>query len=225
MKKIIYTLSIVLGLAFSANAQIQSLAGPRLGVVYISASPASAFLNGDFKIFKEYKSEADVEEDYDNIANSGALTSLYGWQFESRFADGGNITGIVEWIVLVAGMERGKFLPSVSSMVGARTASGLEFAVGPNLSLANLGISMVLGVGYNFKVGKLNMPVNFAFVPGNNKERDISWENEGEVLVDPDGIPNNGDEYSDWQYEHGKKEVTFNTGHRFSITCGFNLNK
>ena len=46
MKKIIYTLSIVLGLGLSANAQVESLAGPRLGAVYITASPASSFLNG-----------------------------------------------------------------------------------------------------------------------------------------------------------------------------------
>ena len=46
MKKILITL--VLGLIISsADAQIQSLAGPRLGLVYISASPGSTFLNGD----------------------------------------------------------------------------------------------------------------------------------------------------------------------------------
>ena len=58
-------------------------------------------------------------------------------------------------------MEKGKFLPSVSSLVGARTESGLEFAVGPNLSLG--GIAMVFGAGYNFKSGKLNMPSKLCF--------------------------------------------------------------
>ena len=48
MKKIIYTLSIVLGLVLSANAQIESLSGPRLGMVYITSSPGTAFLNGNF---------------------------------------------------------------------------------------------------------------------------------------------------------------------------------
>jgi hypothetical protein len=59
------------------------------------------------------------------------------------------------------------FLPSVSSLVGVRTASGIEFAVGPNLSLG--GIAMVIGAGYNFKFGKLNLPVNIAYVPNMNK--------------------------------------------------------
>ena len=223
MKKL-FTLTIAIGLTISSFAQIQSLAGPRIGVVYISSSPASAFLNGDFTIFEDYESEADVKENYDNIANSGTLTTLYGWQFESRFADGGDITGIVEWIILAGGMERGKFLPSVSSMVGARTASGLEFAVGPNLSLG--GIAMVLGAGYNFKIGKLNIPVNFAFVPGREvKNKLITWENDDQVLQDPDGIPNNGDEYWENEYTTGQYEVNYHTGNRFSITCGFNLNK
>ena len=140
MKKIIYTLSIVLGLAFSANAQIQSLAGPRIGTVFITSSPVSSFLNGKLKL----EDFGELPADYEEIAK-GNLTTLYGWQWESRFADAGNVTGIVEWVALVAGMEKGKFLPSVSSMVGARTKTGLEFAVGPNLSMG--GIAMVFGVG------------------------------------------------------------------------------
>ena len=47
MKKIIYTLSIVLGLALSANAQIESLAGPRLGIAIISPGMTSHFINGE----------------------------------------------------------------------------------------------------------------------------------------------------------------------------------
>ena len=213
MKKIIYTLSIVLGLTLSANAQIESLAGPRLGIVYMTASPASTFLRGDLPL------DEDLPEDYDNIAK-GAFTSLYGWQWESRFADGGNVSGIVEWIVLVGGMERGKFLPSVSSMVGARTYSGLEFAVGPNLSMG--GIAMVFGIGYNFRSGDLNMPVNIAFVPGRAGNRDGHTDGHE---VDPDGTPNSGDEYSEWTdvLISPKYSVTHPTGARISIMVGFNL--
>ena len=198
MQKIIYILSLVLALSLSANAQIESLAGPRLGLVYISASPGSSFLNGDIGV----DDIGELPEDYDELSR-GAFTSLYGWQWESRFADGGEVTGIVEWIALVGGMEKGKFLPSVSSMVGARTSSGLEFALGPNLSLS--GIAMVFGVGYNFKSGPLNMPVNIAFVPGRAKKQEGNY-------TDDDGY---GVEY----------DVDYHTGNRFSITVGFNLSK
>ena len=199
MKKIIYTLSIALGLGLSANAQIVSLAGPRIGVVYMTASPATTFLNGDLYL----EDMGELPPDYDDIAK-GALTTLYGWQWENRFADGGDITGIVEWIVLVAGMEKGKFLPSVSSMVGARTASGLEFAVGPTLSLG--GVSMVFGAGYNLKSGNLNIPVNIAFVPGRKGTQKENYYSDDE---------GNGYEYA----------VDYNTGNRFSITLGFNISK
>ena len=216
MKKNIYILGIVLGFALSSNAQIESLAGPRLGTVYITSSITSGFLNNEVALFDE-----EMPQDYKD--GKGAITSLYGWQFESRFADGGDITGIVEWIILAGGIERGKLLPSVSSLVGVRTSSGLEFAVGPNLSIG--GIAMVFGMGYNFKVGELNMPVNFAFVPGRISTREIEgiWE---DVYYDPDGIPNNGDEY--WEqgvHTSGPYDVDYHTGNRFSITVGFNLNK
>ena len=193
-KKLLLTLSIVLGLGLSANAQIESLAGPRIGMVFITASPVSSFLNGKLTL----EDMGELPENYDEIAK-GNLTTLYGWQWESRFADAGNVTGIVEWVVLAAGMEKGKFLPSVSSMVGARTESGLEFAVGPNLSLG--GIAMVFGVGYNFKSGNLNMPVNIAFVPGRTVTTGTG--------LSSGGVP----------------EFDYHTGHRFSVTVGFNLTK
>ena len=214
MKKIIYTLSIVLGLGLSANAQIESLAGPRIGVVYMTASPATTFLNGDLDL----EDMGELPPNYDDIAK-GALTTLYGWQWENRFADGGDVTGVVEWIVLVAGMEKGKFLPSVSSMVGARTASGLEFAVGPNLSLG--GIAMVFGAGYNIKSGNLNIPVNIAFVPGRKGTYEARYE--WDSNPGPDG---------DWGTQDDVDEevqtvapIDYHSGNRFSITVGFNLSK
>ena len=44
-------------------------------------------------------------------------------------------------------MERGKFLPSISSLIGLRTEEGFE-KMGPNLTLA--GIGMVFGVGFTY---------------------------------------------------------------------------
>ena len=213
MKKIVFTIALGLGL-LTANAQIQSLAGPRLGLVYISASPGSSFLNGDLKL----EETGDLPENYNDIAK-GALTTLYGWQWESRFADGGNVTGIVEWIALVGGLEKGKFLPSVSSMVGARTASGIEFAVGPNLSLS--GIAMVFGVGYNFKSGNLNIPVNIAFLPGRKGTSDAKYE--WESNSGPDGEWGTQDDVD--EEVQTQAPIDYNSGNRFSITVGFNLSK
>ena len=185
VKRILLTLALALGL-LSANAQIEKLAGPRVGVTFIGAGPVADFLHEGF----------DFDEE-DGFGSTGAaLTTQYGWQWESRFADGGGeIVGIVEWIVLVAGMEQGKFLPSATSVIGARTDKGLEFGVGPNLSLS--GVGMVFGVGYNFKSGNLNLPVNLVFMPG----RELT------------GNRYNGEEYK------------YNTGSRISIMLGFNMSK
>ena len=89
MKKLIpiIILSLIINIA---NAQIQSLAGPRFGMVYISASPGSTFLNGDLALDDVF----DGVSNYNDIAK-GAITSLYGWQFESRFADGGNVHSVL----------------------------------------------------------------------------------------------------------------------------------
>ena len=196
MKRIILTLALGLGLV-TANAQIEKLAGPRVGITFISPGPIADVLHEGF--------DFDEDEDGGYGSTGAAFTTLYGWQWESRFADGGgNITGIVEWIVLVGGMERGKFLPSASSIIGARMDNGLEFGVGPNLSLS--GIGMVFGMGYNFKSGRLNLPVNISFIPGKKMTGTIHH-------------------YDDDYYNHWEEDYEYNTGTRVAITLGFNMSK
>ena len=196
MKRILLTLALGLGL-LTANAQIEKLAGPRIGFTYITAGPIADVLHEGF--------DFDEDESGGFGSTGPAFTTLYGWQWESRFADGGGqIVGIVEWIVLVGGMEKGKFLPSASSIIGARMENGLEFGVGPNLSLA--GIGMVFGVGYNFKSGNLNLPINISVIPGKSMTGTIHHYD--------------GDYYNHWE-----EEYEYNTGTRIAITLGFNMSK
>jgi len=211
MRKIIITTLLTVSI-LTVDAQIQKLAGPRVGMTMVQAGLLANILKKDVSFFSDENRES---WDGTSLGKYGAVMSQYGWQWESRFADGGEVTGIVEWIALVGGMEKGMFLPSASSMVGLRTAKGIEFAVGPNLSLG--GIAMVIGAGYNFKFGKLNLPVNIVYVPSMNK----TYNNESEYEVDPDGIPNSGDEY----LEYSEYSVTHSTGARVSVMVGFNLSK
>ena len=60
----------------------------------------------------------------------------------------------------------GEISPSLTSVIGIRTASGFEIGVGPNLSFA--GVGMILGFGKNFKSGDLNIPVNLVLVLEDN---------------------------------------------------------
>jgi uncharacterized membrane protein (UPF0136 family) len=186
--KLILTIGLFLGF-LNANAQIERLTGPRVGATFITEGSAADVVNDG------------IDFDNNNMFGSTgtAFTSQYGWQWETRFADdGGDVVGIVEWIVLVAGMEKGRFLPSASSLIGARTSKGLEFAIGPNLSLA--GVSMAVAVGYNFTSGKLNIPVNLAFVPGIKRQ----------------------DSYFDLATGNDVN-YDYNTGSRISLIIGFNL--
>ena len=212
MKRIFTTilLSIIL---LSADAQIEKLAGPKVGITMVSSGSLASILRKDVGIFSD-----EVREEWTGSTGKyGAVMSQYGWQWESRFSDAGNITGIVEWIALVGGMEKGMFLPSVSSMVGVRTSKGIEFAVGPNLSLG--GIAMVFGAGYNFKFGELNVPINIAYVPSMDKTYHHEAEYDHTHMWDDDGnsIPP--------VLESPAYSVTHPTGARISVMVGFNLGK
>ena len=211
MKKIITTILLSVSI-LSVDAQVDKLAGPRVGVTMVQAGSLASFLRKDVPLFSD-----DIREEWTGSTGKyGAVMSQYGWQWESRFLDGGDIVGLVEWIALVGGMEKGMFLPSVSSMVGLRTASGFELAAGPNLSLG--GIAMVIGIGKTLKFGKLNVPVNIAYVPSMNK----TYSHDGPLLetsyVDEDG-------YEIFDYIEQSYTVTHPTGARVSVMVGFNLAK
>ena len=63
------------------------------------------------------------------------------------------------------------FLPSITSILGIRDKEeGLEIGLGPNLSIA--GIGLVFAVGRNFKLGKVNVPINLSWVPSTMNAND-----------------------------------------------------
>ena len=128
MKNILLVTLLILFSLVSHSQQIDRLAGPRVGLTFLTPG----FMADELET---------------------SMITQYGWQWESRFADNGDIAGLVEWVVVVGGMERQMFLPSISSLVGVRTGEGMEYAVGPNLSAT--GINMVFTIGKNFKSGDL----------------------------------------------------------------------
>jgi hypothetical protein len=230
MKRIIITIILSVAL-LSVDAQVKKLAGPRIGVTMVSAGSLASILRKDVEIFS-----GDIREEWTGSTGKyGAVMSQYGWQWESRFSDGGNFTGIVEWIALVGGMEKGMFLPSVSSMVGFRNDKGFELGLGPNLSIG--GVAMVMSAGYNFKFGNLNVPVNIEYVPSMNKtyhhdaEEEYLWhEGYWDYVYDENGEVN----WEETNYTDGYDElisstpaytVSHPTGARVSIMVGFNLSK
>ncbi|MEZ7839076.1 MAG: hypothetical protein QMB13_07085, partial [Flavobacteriales bacterium] len=113
------------------------------------------------------------------------------------------IAGLIEGIVMIGGLDKGLFLPSVSGLFGARTASGFEFAMGPNLSFA--GAALVIGFGKTIQAGNLNIPINFAWVPSVTRTETDDIFEEGDIVE--------------------TIQTTESTGHRFTVTIGFNFRK
>jgi len=130
----------------------------------------------------------------DEFGLNSNLITQFGYQFEKQIMGDDQVVGLVEGIVFIGGLEHGLFLPSLSGMFGARFASGYECAVGPNISLS--GPSLVLAFGRTIQAGNLNIPISLAWVPSTQRQRNSN----DDVLKE-----------------------TYNTGHRFTFTVGFNF--
>ena len=107
--------------------------------------------------------DGSIKDDLKRRQYQGVV-SQFGWQLETRlFTTPNETSGLVEWIFLIGGVEQGLFLPSASMMFGIRGRDGLEFGMGPNLSVG--GVGMVFAVGGSIKSGKIVYPINLAVVP------------------------------------------------------------
>ena len=126
------------------------LDGPRLGFTVLSARV--------------------IDKARENSVNVSPVISQFGWQFETRlFRLANGVSGLVEFVPLVGGLEQGLFLPSVSGLLGVRGPKGFEFGVGPNLTL--LGPSLVLAVGTSIQSNGINFPINVAVAPSSEGAR------------------------------------------------------
>jgi hypothetical protein len=130
--------------------ETMDLAGPRFGVTFLSHGVRDTL--------------------GERGADLGLAISQFGWQKEKRFLSSpAGWTGVTEWVLLFGGVDQGTVIPSLSWLVGWRSAHGVEFAAGPNLSPAGAGLAIAGGV--TFRTGNLNIPVNLAVVPSRNGAR------------------------------------------------------
>jgi len=124
----------------------QHLSGPRFGFTTFT---------GDVARFRQ-------------AVGKEAIMSQFGWQFETQVVStrSGN-QALMEWVVLVGGVEQDEMNLSLSWLAGYRLPSGLEFGVGPNVSVRKEGwddptTSMVIAGGATLPFGELYVPVNLA---------------------------------------------------------------
>src|SRR3954447_8420714 len=132
-------------------AETVNLSGPRFGATFLSDGVINKLRTED---------AIDVRP----------MVTQFGWQFEKQFySPRSGPTALTEWVVLVGGLEQSLALPSVSWLVGLRTKTGAEFALGPNVT--PVGFGLALAAGTTFRAGVLNVPVNVAVVPSKSGVR------------------------------------------------------
>ncbi len=163
MSRMIFTLLFVASTlsAGAASAQIQEtqipeaqrtrgvtrrqLSGPRFGFTVFTGEVA------------DRRDQADLEP----------IMTQFGWQWETRLVsmESGN-QALMEWVLLVGGMEQNEFNLSLGWLAGYRLESGVEFGVGPNLSYSKdsqeTTSSMVFAAGATLPFGDMYLPINFA---------------------------------------------------------------
>jgi hypothetical protein len=122
--------------------EYRDLDGPRLGFLYVTGP----------------KAEARLTEN-----NLQPFMSVIGWHFEqgSRPRSGGPQL-VIEEVLVVAGLDQGKAIPSGSLLFGIRTEGGLEFGMGPNIS--PVGAALAIGIGRSLRYGDVTIPLNLAMV-------------------------------------------------------------
>jgi hypothetical protein len=125
----------------------QKLAGPRFGFTTFTGQTADLRQKGNLE----------------------PIMSQFGWQFETQIVSmtGGN-QALMEWVFLVGGVEQDELNLSMAWMTGYRLDNGLEFGVGPNISVnprredAKPTTSMVMAGGVTMPFGDLYVPLNVA---------------------------------------------------------------
>lgn len=184
-----------------AKIKPKSFGGPRVGVTYITPGSVASRLK---------------------MGGKEPILTQFGWQFEKRlFTLSSGLSGVVEFVPMIGGVEKGVFLPSCSALIGVRGLGfgkkrKFEFAIGPNWSRTaeqrtykdsftgekhvyyerKVGGSfgVVIAAGLNFSKENVNFPVTIAYLPS-----------VGNIDM--------GD---------GSK---YQTGHRISLLIGFNYRK
>jgi len=184
-----------------AKIKPKSFGGPRVGVTYITPGSLASRLD---------------------MAGKGPVLTQFGWQFEKRlFTLSNGLSGVVELVPMIGGVEKGVFLPSCSALIGVRGLGfgknrKFEFAIGPNWSRSaeqytyknsydntstvyynrksGGSFGVVIAAGLNFSKENVNFPVTIAYLPS-----------VGNIDM------GNGSKYQ--------------TGHRISLLVGFNYRK
>lgn len=173
--------------------EIRKYGGPRVGATFVGPGAYSDLL--------EFEGKRNIY-------------SQFGWQFEKRlFTTKTGISGMVEFVPMIGGIDMGKFIPSASALIGIRVKNGVELGAGPNAAIygyknekgymttsTNFGI--VIAAGMSLKSDKVYFPINIAFIPSVGKKARYIDPATGQAV-----------------------EKKYETGAKISLLVGFNYRK
>lgn len=132
--------------------------GPRVGAMYIMTTPAE---------FTE-KVNQSFEGSYFPVV------SLFGLILEQRILLGNTDSHFAfQEVILVGGLEQSIAILSGALLIGYRGSSGLEFGVGPSLSISGIGV--IVAAGWTFSYSGVYVPVDLAVtLPNASRPMSIS---------------------------------------------------
>jgi len=100
------------------EVDVLNLSGPRMGLTFFTGDLATV------------QSAPKSQGGFDALP----LMSQFGYQFEMKYLNSGNLQALFEFIPMITGLDQGRFIPSLTVLSGIRSnKTGLEFAFGPNL--------------------------------------------------------------------------------------------
>ena len=133
------------GLQAREVAPRRHLSGPRFGFTVFTGETA------------DQRDQAELEP----------LMTQFGWQWETQIkATENGSQALMEWVLLVGGVEQNEFNVSLGWLAGYRMENGVEFGVGPNFSYSkdslDLTSSMLFAAGATVPFGNVQLPIHFA---------------------------------------------------------------
>jgi len=186
------------------DADVLNLSGPRMGLTFFVGEAA--------EIYQKPLSKGGY--------NGLPLLSQFGYQFEIKYLNSGNVQALFEIIPVFTGLDQGRIIPSITILSGIRSnKTGLEFAFGPNIFLTQEAEGFIDDNGdFQLRTAEMN---------AQNTELITRTDSRGDFTVGSGIVIAAGK-----TFRSGKLNVPVNVFYipgkntqRFGVSFGFNINK
>jgi hypothetical protein len=185
------------------EADVLNLSGPRMGLTLLTGEAG--------RIYQLPKNEGGF--------NALPVMTQFGYQFEAKYLNSGNVQALFEIIPMISGLDQGRFIPNLTVLSGIRSnKNGFEFAFGPNIFVSQIAN------GY--------YDSNDEFIVGLNPDGgDVDYvdrlDSRGDYKLGSGFVLAFGK-----TFRSGKLNIPVNAfyipakgSHRFGISFGFNIHK